>query len=331
MTRSASLGRLGTGLALLLAVAAPAVAEGPSKQPETALHRHAPLEIKSRPIVSKYSLSLIQPRRVLAQADGTLYVADWAAGMVFRISPGRKVRIVAEDLNEPSSLAMDSERNLFVSTYGQGMTKEGTIVRIAHEDGMRSVVAVGLTAPSAIAFDAQDNLYVASFLDNTISRVGMSGGLITYAANVPAVSAILFDERGDLLALSSTEGAVYRISSDMGAMKRIAGGLSAPSDMLLHPEGHLIVVDFGRGRLVHVDEKGRLKTFAVVPRGTVSAAFDGQANLIVANWDNHNLLKITTNLTVKCPHCGRDILIRLRTPRKKRQPKSGQKPATPVI
>jgi DNA-directed RNA polymerase subunit RPC12/RpoP len=111
----------------------------------------------------------------------------------------------------------------------------------------------------------------------------------------------------------------------------IARGLNAPTDLVLHPDGHVIAVDFGRGRLVHVTDKGTLKLFAIVPKGTIAAEFDRLGNLVVANWDKTALLKITTKLSVKCPHCGRPIPVKLRTRPPQPVPSSEPKPMPPVI
>ncbi len=303
----------------------------------TVPHRHDAMEIDSPPIISKYAASLVRPRRMLVHANGTMYIADWGAGTVVRISPKGKSTVIATDLNEPAGMALDGMGNLYVATHAQGMTKEGAIVRLS-PNGMKSEFAVGFNGPTGIAFDRRDNLYVANFHDNSISRVNSSGEVSTYVTNIPSPSAIVFDSDGNLLALSATEGSIYRITAmdDVSAMvdvSVIARGLTAPSDLTFHPDGHLIAVNFGRAELVHITPKGRLKVFAFVPKGTVAAGFDRDGNLLVANWDDHTLLKITTNLKIKCPHCGAHIPVRLRVRQKQvpTEPPSSSKPMPPVI
>ena len=294
-------------------------------------HSHDPVEIEAAPILSRYRVPLIRPRRVISGKNGTLYVADWGAGVVIRVSPKGKASVLAQDLDEPAGLALDSAGNLYVATHAQGMTKEGAIYRITR-DGMKSVFAIGFSGPTDLAFDSQDNLYVANFHDSSISRVTPGGAISTYVANIAAPSSLLFDSAGDLLVLSSTEGTIYKVTQ-MGDVKPFARGLSSPTDLARHPDGHVIAVDFGRHRVMHVTAKGKLKVFAIVPKGTIAAEFDRIGNLIIANWDKPGLLKITTILKVKCPHCGRAIPVQLRTrPRPAaRDPKSEQKPGSPVI
>jgi DNA-directed RNA polymerase subunit RPC12/RpoP len=342
MSRTALPGRMVAGLFAVLVLSLPAgTAKAGDKTPvgkifRSRRHKHEPVEIEARPILTRFNVPLIRPRRLLSQKDGTLYIADWGGGSVVKIDSKGKVAVLAQDLDEPAGLALDSMGNLYVSTFGQGMKGDGTIYRFPHDgmkEGMKSVFAVGFSGPTDLAFDAQDNLYVANFLDNSISQVTTSGSVSTFVANIAAPSSLLFDTAGDLLVLSSTEGAVYRIrmSSQMRDVSPVARGLSGPSDLVLHPEGHIIVVDFGRGRLVHVTRKGAVKLFAIVPKGTIAAEFDSLGNLIVANWDKSGLLKITTNLSIKCPHCGRRIPVKLRTRPRKPVPSADSKPMPPVI
>jgi len=298
-------------------------------------HRHDPIDIDSRPLVSKISISLVRPRRVLWDEDGTMYVADWAAGTVLRISPKGDSTVLAEELNQPSGLARDGMGNLYVTTFAQGLSKEGSVVRIGM-DGMKTLVAVGMSGPSAVALDLDDNLYVASYTENSIVRITTEGEATTFVADIPGPSALQFDAAGNLLVLSSSQGAVYRITP-MGEVVQWADGLTAPSDLLLHPGGHVVVVDFGRRRLVHITAKGKVRLFALVPQGTVAAAFDSRGNLVLANGDDHSLLKITSKLSIECPHCHQPIPLRLRARPKQRrkkqpdEPHSEEQPKPPVI
>lgn len=297
-------------------------------------HTHDPVVIDSRPIISKYDVSLVRPRRVLLTKRG-LFVADFDAGTVVRIAPNGRSKVVVEGLNEPAGLAADSTGQVYVSTFAQGMPKEGTIVQIGRND-VTAVYATGLNGPTVLAFDSRDRLHVASLTDNVVSRVNGMSESITLATNIPAPSGMVFNANGDLFVLSASEGSVYRVSAGMTDgmtdLARIASGLAAPSDLVAHPSGQMIAVDYGRRRLVSISPKGRIKLFALVPRGTVAATFDSLGNLIIANADDHSLVKVTSNLRIKCPHCGRRIPVRLR-PRSTRQsrPKSEDKPMPPVI
>ena len=60
--------------------------------------------------------------------------------------------------------------------------------------------------------------------------------------------------------------------------------------------------------------------------------FDLAGNLVFVNWDYQTLMKVTTNLSIPCPHCEKAIPLRLR-PRQKPKPNegTGTKAMGPII
>lgn len=330
MSRILSRGRWVAAVIITVVAGGHAVAEdaaAPAKSAAAGEHRHDPIVVEARPIVSKFKVPFVRPRRVLQGRNGNLFVADWGAGTVVRIKPGGRTTIVAEHLNEPAGLAQDAAGNLYVSTHAAGMPKEGKIYKIGR-NRMKEVYAEGLTGPTGLAFDLQDNLYVADFHENSIVCVTPGHEVSTFVGNIPAPSDVVIAANGDLYACSSTEGTIYRISA-MGEVKVFARGLNSPSDLALDRNGRLFATCFGGGTVAYVSKNGRAQTFAIVPEGTIATLFDKRGNLVIANWNGHYLMKITTNLSIPCPHCPRKIPIRLQTPSKPRPPQS--EPAPPVI
>ncbi|MCH8828245.1 MAG: hypothetical protein IID45_01575 [Planctomycetes bacterium] len=292
-------------------------------------HRHTPIEIVARPIVKRFKVALVRPRRLIMGVEGDLFIADWAAGTIFRLSADGTSSLFAGDLNEPAGLAFDGMGYLYVSTHAQGLMKEGKIIKIS-PDGMKTIFAEGLTGPTGLAFDMQGMLFVANYHDNSIVQVSSSGSVTTFVANVPSPSGLVFDNEGTMFVASSTEGIIYRITS-MGEITIHARGLHLPSDLILDRKGNLVVTNFGRGRLSYVSRSGRVSPLAIVPKGTIASLIDRDGNLLIVNWDDHYLMKITTNLFIDCPHCGKKIPIRLVSPRKTIPPRTEQKPPSPPI
>lgn len=292
-------------------------------------HPHEPIDLDARPIVSRYNATLLRPRRILLDPAGQLYVADWEAGAVLRIGTNGKTTLVADGLDEPAGLARDLSGNLYVAAHAGGMAGAGRVIRITPA-GEQTVYAAGLTGPTALAFDPMGQLYVANFHENSIVRVDPNGNALTVAQGIPTPAALVFDGTGALYAVSSTDGTLLRINS-MGEPTVVCRGLSTPSDLAIDPEGHLIVANYGGTELLYVSAKGEARTFAVVPKGTIGLEFDPAGNLLLVNWDLQCVMKVTTQLAVPCPHCGRDIPVRLRAkepPPDRRQPPS---PNGPVI
>jgi DNA-binding beta-propeller fold protein YncE len=273
-------------------------------------HEHAPVDVQARPMVSRFAVALMRPRRLLVEEDGRVIVADWGAGTVVEVDPDGQATVLATGLDEPAGLARDAFGTLYVSTHAEGIAGEGAVVRLAG-GSMPLPFVEGLTGPTDIAFGPDGYLYVAAFHENTVLRVAPEGGLIMIAATVPSPAALAFDPAGLLHVASSTDGAVFRLLP-MGEVELVTRDLHMPSDLAFDPEGHLIVANYGTRELSYVEPLGRTRTFAVVPEGTIALDFDADGNLLFVNWDGQYLMKVTTNLAIPCPHCGKPIPVRLR-------------------
>ena len=291
-------------------------------------HRHIPVDLDARPIVRRYKVSLNRPRRVIQDSAGAILVADWADGTIVRIDNEGESTLLATELNEPAGLALDRSGNLYVANHGGGMMQQGNIVKIT-AGGEVVLFAEDLNGPTALAFDAQGDLYVSEFHGNRILRITPAGLVQLVADDIPTPAALAFDINGYLYTASSTEGTVYRISQ-MGNVEVVARGLVVPSDLAFDPGQHLIVTNFGGTELTYIDPMGGAKTFALVPKGTIGIQFDPAGNLIFVNWDYQTLMKVTTNLSIPCPHCEKSIPLRLR---QKPKPKTGtgEKSSGPII
>ena len=288
-------------------------------------HRHMPIDIDARPIIEKFRVPLERPRRLLLDTMGNIIVADWEAGTGVKVDSEGKSSIIVDGLVEPAGLAQDAMGNLYVSQHAEGMTKSGSVVRISPE-GEKSVFAEGFSGPTALTFGPMGDLFVANIQDATISRVTPNGEVSTFVSEIPSPGALAFDKAGALYAASSTEGIVFRINS-MGEVGILTRGLQVPSDLCFDNKGHLIVANYGGTELTYIDPKGNARAFAVVPKGTIGHAFDALGNLVLVNWDQHYLMKVTTHLAVPCPHCEQKIPVRLR----RKSTKKPEKTAPPVI
>ncbi|MBW3543239.1 MAG: hypothetical protein KY476_23540 [Planctomycetes bacterium] len=273
-------------------------------------HRHTPVDVDARPMVARLPLSLTGPRRALVEPSGSLVVADWAAGSVLRFDQHGVTSILASDLDEPAGLACDDMGNLYVAVHAGGMSGGGRIVQIA-ADGLPVDFAGGLTGPADVAVGPDGLVYVAQLQGGSILRIAQDGQADVMAAGLPGPAAVEFDRAGNLYVASATEGAVFRVSP-MGMVTTVTRELDAPTDLVLHPDGPIVAVNYGGTELALLTADGGIRRFAVVPAGTIGIAFDLEANLLLVNWDDHYVMKVTTFLSIPCPHCRQPIPVRLR-------------------
>ncbi len=170
-----------------------------------------------------------------------LFVVDFAANSVTRITARGERSTIAADLIGPVGCAIDSRDRLYVGEAGVGQTPGTRILRFA-PDGTRDVFvdfaasAVPIFALSGLAIDRRDRVYVANYVDGRIARVSTRGVASLYTtlpiAPAPgnfAVSYLAFaDEHLYATGLSSQK--IYRVDED-GANAVFAGtGVQGDSD-----------------------------------------------------------------------------------------------------
>jgi len=93
---------------------------------------------------------------VAVAADGTRYIADRGAGLVYRLTATGLVAIAADNLDRPAGLAMTPDgRLLIVEEHA------GRVVRL-ESNGTRTAVATGLKSPRWIVVHDDGALYVTA-------------------------------------------------------------------------------------------------------------------------------------------------------------------------
>ena len=94
---------------------------------------------------------------IAAGPDGALYVAEFAASKVTRVTPDGQMTDAATKVRTPIAVAFDRAGALYVLEYG------GRLLRAAPVgEDQRDVVAEGLREPTAMAFGPDGNLYISA-------------------------------------------------------------------------------------------------------------------------------------------------------------------------
>ena len=138
--------------------------------------------------------SLAGPWSLAAGLEGSLYVADWAAGRVRKVDAGGTISTfagtgpaspeddpgdggpaVAAVLSLPTDVAADSAGNVYIS--------EGKAARVRKVDpaGIITTVASGLRYPSGLGLDSTGALYIADHGGGRVYRLEGDGTLAVVA------------------------------------------------------------------------------------------------------------------------------------------------------
>ncbi|MEP7270562.1 MAG: hypothetical protein ABI882_03620 [Acidobacteriota bacterium] len=190
-------------------------------------------------------------------------------------------RIRSEALSDPFGLAIDENRNVFVSD-GLG----GRIHRLS-PDGRDQVIASGLNMPSALAFASDGSLIIANTGAHTLVRLNVINGATSLFAGSP-------DESGDV--------------DGLGSEARFNG----PVGIAIDTNNNIVVADTYNDRIRVIAADGRVSTLAGGPepgfldgRGAdarfdtpcgVAMSTDGA--ILVADTGNHRIRRVARDGTV---------------------------------
>ncbi len=273
-------------------------------------HPHIPVTIPSAPVISRLKVAFSAPHRVVVADTGDIYVADIRAGVVFRTTPTNVTSVVADGLQQPVGLRLTNSDEIIVLTAGNDRTAQGRIYKV-NSSGERSLIAGGLTAPRDVLIDDAGNLTVALHQANRIVRIDPDGERTTLG-RIDRPTALTRGPDGELF-VASAAGVVSQLLPD-GRVQTLAAGFNTPAGLSIAPDGRLLVVDSGSREIAAIEPERRRSLFARVPVGTVAVAFSREGNMVLANSHLQSVTRVTTRLSVPCPHCSGRIPVVLKRP-----------------
>lgn len=262
------------------------------------------------------------PRNVAVDPDGTLYISDFGANMVFRVSPAGNLTVLAgtgtagysgdassanlAQLNSPAGIASDGDGTVYIADSGNNCVRE------VYRNVISTVFSA--TTPTGVAVIEGALLVAAS---------NYLGPINTPFAGVTSALDLTTDAAGDVYA---TTGQFVIEVSNAGTASTIAGsGLSlyfggdggpaisarlhTPSGIALDSQGNKYIADTANHRIRQITPGGMISTIA----GTGTAGADGDSgpallatlnspesvaidstnNLYIADTGNNKIRKIT--------------------------------------
>ncbi len=269
------------------------------------------------------SAKLTAPRNLAVDADGTLYISDFGAHVVLRISPAGVMTAVAGNgkagyagdggaaaaaqVSSPAGLALDRSGALYLADSGNN--------RIRRIFGQSISTVFLITGPTGIAVNPAGTLYVAA---------GSFTGTTAHALlSTTAVQDIATDSMGNLYL---TGGPFVRVLSAAGKLTTIAGSgaspyyggdggpaasarLHSPSSIVRDDLGNWYISDTGNHRIRKIDTAGVVTTYAgngeagITGDGGLATlaelnapgclALDSRQNLYAADTGNNSVRKIS--------------------------------------
>ena len=153
------------------------------------------------------------PTSLAMDADGRLFVSSRFDGSVYRVGPDGTAQTFVEDLGVPCGIAFDAENRLYVGD------RSGSILRVA-----RGAVSLFASIPSSVAafhmaFGPDECLFVSSpslSSRDVLYRVTPTGVVEVFCEGFGRPQGLAFDADGSLYVADAVAGdsAVYRVSLD---------------------------------------------------------------------------------------------------------------------
>jgi sugar lactone lactonase YvrE len=114
--------------------------------------------------------------------DGSILVADYKAGTVTRLAPGksRDKQVLISDLSGPVGLAIGDQQTVYISEYDSGQ-----ILAVDLTDGSTQVLVKGLIKPEGLAMMSDGQLLIAETGTQSVLRMNVfTAGIDVVADNL---------------------------------------------------------------------------------------------------------------------------------------------------
>jgi sugar lactone lactonase YvrE len=250
----------------------------------------ATVEVAHVEVASPFATGLHQVDNPAFDREGNLYVTySGARGQqvpvsIFRVRPDGTRETFSSGIVNPTSLAVDPEGHLFVSSRF-----EGTIYRL-DADGTATPFATDLGVACGLAFAPDGTLFVGD-RTGTIFKIDRQGRAVSFASLPSSVAAFHLALGGDgTLYVSgptfATYDAVYRIDRE-GRVSVLTERFGRPQGLAFDDSGALFVVEAlaGWSGLYRLPFDGEPE-LAVAGPGLVGVAFDPRGGIVVCSNDS---------------------------------------------
>jgi len=276
------------------------------------------------------------PRNVVVDTAGQVYISDFGAHRVYRLStdgqlthlvggsePGRSTenaRALTANLRSPTALALDKAGLLYIADSGNNdirRVQRGLLERVMSTAGLAPRIRFGTI--TGLAIDAASgDLYVAEGRESPVRRVTPEGAVFSFANGardvaVDASGAVWFAD-GPFVRKSSRLGSEivagtgsFQFGGDGGPA--VESRLRAPAGVATDRAGNIYISDTANHRVRRIGLNGQIETIA----GTGEAGYAGDLKLaIVAKLRSPTGLVVDRDGNVYVSDTGNHVIRRIR-------------------
>ena len=266
--------------------------------------------------------TFVAPRDVALDPDGTLYISDFGANIVYRVSPTGTLTVLAgtgtagysgdasssnlAQLNSPAGIASDSNGAVYIADSGNN------VIRKVFNNVISTVF--NATVPTGVAYRG-GSLYIAAsnYLGTSNTQfAGVASALdvtVDGGGNVYATNGLFVNEVTNTGIVNTIAGSGLGIYFGGDGGPALAARLHTPSGIGEDSQGNKYIADTANHRIREITSGGLITTIAGTGTpgadgdgGTAAAAalnspesvaIDSANNIYIADTGNNKIRKIT--------------------------------------
>ncbi len=293
------------GSALIVAPSGAAADDG-APLGAIANHDHDPIHVRSKPVIERLPVKVIEPVDLKISSRGRIFVADRKAECVFRLDEYGATSLPVRDVANIQRIHVDADESLYVLTSTGG---ESSLHQVT-ASGQHVVLATLAFPATAFVRDTVGHFVVAAKDSGRLLSVSPEGVVAEHAELIQPAVDLAINAGGQVEALL-TSGHITTVAADGRASLSGFAPIGATRLMTL-ADGSLLALSGiagDRSQIVSVsrseDRPERFDMIAHAPAGTRAVGFDAMGNLCLANPDLRAVTKVTSQFSIPCPHCGK--------------------------
>lgn len=247
--------------------------------------------------VTDYVTGLGVPTGIAFDASGNLFVADYNAYKVTKITPALTQTVLTSLLSaSPQQIALDGNNNVWVAGSGNFGNQ---IAKISAAGTITSYSATN--SPYGVAIDAAGNIYYSEANSGNIIKRTNAGVTSTFASGFTAPNGLAFDKSGNLIVADKLEGAIKKISST-GVVSTLISGMTNPTNVVFAPNGDLYISTGSNNRIFRFPAGGldgdqiQYVRFNIDYDAPAQMAIYNGALYVSTGSSTHKIIKITDPL-----------------------------------
>ena len=268
---------------------------------------HSPIIYRSRPVIERLPLRVVDPVDVVVSEFGDTLVADRVGKVVFRIDARGETSLLGKDFDGLSRLVYSKAYGPHALLSGKG---SGHIVQIT-ESGHQARTHLPFR-PTGLAVDREGSVLTTNSATGQVWKIDAEGtrAVLNKLKKLhEPTKDLVVDSFGTAIVLLQSGKVMSVFASDTNDIE----GYLPPTTtrIAIDPNSQIVGLATdaaGKSVLLRPGKKpGEHQQFGGAPYGTSAFAFDKLGNVTMANPDLRAITRVTSHFRIPCPHCGKKV------------------------